>query len=249
MRPLLFLAPLLLLAACAPTTSSGTATRTTPTVPAFDAAFSPDGVAWIEAGRACVARAPSYRPVCPRLPGPAVAVAWNDGDAWVALPGAGILLTLDRAARSVPVGRVVALSSTRAYREDGTAVTYGGQPARGVAGAPTAVVTGGDGEDYALVAGTLRRVADGAVVETRPLPFLAATPGGAATFTLPTAATRVDRFRLTGEALQRLDASGRVLASVPHGPGRVGLVGADVVTVAPGGAVRVFGTGLEPVRR
>ncbi|MDL2345734.1 hypothetical protein QOL99_16495, partial [Deinococcus sp. MIMF12] len=87
------------------------------------------------------------------------------------------------------------------------------------------------------------------VVETSPLPFLAATPGGAATFTLPTAVTRVDRFRLTGEALQRLDASGRVLASVPHGPGRVGLVGADVVTVAPGGAVRVFGTGLEPVRR
>lgn len=249
MRPLLCLSPLLLLAACAPAPTSGTATRPTLTVPAFDAAFSPDGVAWIEAGRACVARVPSYRPVCPRLPGPAVAVAWNDGDAWVALPGAGILLTLDRAARSVPVGRVVALSSTRAYREDGTAVTYGGQPARGVAGAPTAVVTGGDGEDYALVAGTLRRVADGAAVETSPLPFLAATPGGAATFTLPTAATRVDRFRLTGEALQRLDASGRVLASVPHGPGRVGLVGADVVTVAPGGAVRVFGTGLEPVRR
>ncbi|MPY66859.1 hypothetical protein F8S09_09180 [Deinococcus sp. SDU3-2] len=249
MRPLLWLTPLPLLAACAPATSSDTASRAALTVPAFDAVFSADGVAWIEAGRACVARVPSYRATCPRLPGPAVAVAWNDGDAWVALPGAGILLTLDRAARSVPVGRVVALSSTRAYREDGTAVTYAGQPARGVAGAPTAAVTGGDGEDYALVAGTLRRVADGAVVEVSPLPVLAATPTGAATFTLPTAATRVDRFRLTGEALQRLDASGRVLARVPHGPGRVGLVGADVVTVAPGGAVRVFGTDLEPVRR
>ncbi|KEF34258.1 hypothetical protein RDMS_07590 [Deinococcus sp. RL] len=249
MRPFLCLSPLLLLAACAPAPSSGPDTRPALTVPAFDAAFSPDGVAWVEGGRACVARAPSYRVTCPRLPSPAVAVAWNDGDAWAALPGTGTLLTLDRAARSVPVGRVVALSGTRAYREDGTAVTYGGQPARGVAGAPTAVVTGGDGEDYALVAGTLRRVADGAVVEVSPLPFLAAAPTGAATFTVPTAVTRVDRFQLTGGALQRLDASGRVLASVPHPPGRVGLVGGDVVTVSPGGTVRVYGLGLEPLRR
>ncbi|MDL2343381.1 hypothetical protein QOL99_04355, partial [Deinococcus sp. MIMF12] len=107
MRPLLCLTPLLLLAACAPVpaTSPGNAARPALTVPAFDAAFSPDGVAWVDAGRACVARVPSYRPVCPRLPGPAVAVAWNGGDAWVALPGAGMVLTLDLAARSVPVGR------------------------------------------------------------------------------------------------------------------------------------------------
>ncbi|EYB67305.1 hypothetical protein DEIPH_ctg044orf0015 [Deinococcus phoenicis] len=204
----------------------------------------------MDAGRACVARAPSYRPSCPALPGGAVAVAWNGGDAWAALPGAGLLVTLDRAARSVPVGRVVALSDTRAYREDGSAVTFGGEAAAvGVAGAPSAVVTGGDGQDYVILAGVLRRVADGLVIETAPEPLLQATPTGARSTSLPGVVTPAGTYRLTGTALQRLDLSGRVLASVPHGPGRVGVVGADVVTVSPGGAVRVFGTDLRPVMR
>jgi hypothetical protein len=242
-RPLLpALSSLLLLAACAPAT---TARAPGP----FSAAFAPEGVAWVDAGTACVARAPSYRPVCPRLPGAAVAVAWNGGDAWAALPGAGLLLTLDRAARSVSVGRVVALSATRAYREDGSAVTYGGGPAVGVAGAPSAAITGGDGEDYVLLVGALRRVADGRVIETRAQPLLEATPGGARSVSLPGVVTPSGSYRLTGTALQRLDAAGRVLTGVPHGPGRVGVVGGDLVTVSPGGAIRVFGADLQPVRR
>ncbi|WP_034385248.1 hypothetical protein [Deinococcus sp. YIM 77859] len=232
-----------LLSACAPA-----AAPRGPAV-AFDAAFSPEGATWLDNGQACVARAPSYRPVCPQLPGRAVAVAWQGGDAWAALPGAGLLVTLDRAARSVPVGRVVTLSSTRAYREDGSAVTYAGQPAGGVSGAPTAALTGGDGEDYVLLAGTLRRVADGLIVETAPGPLLEVTPTGVRSANLPSVTTAAGTYRLTGTALQRLDASGRVLASVPHGPGRVGVVGADIVTVAPSGLVRVFGVDLTPLSR
>lgn len=239
----LLLPPLLLLAACAPATMSRTP------APAFSAAFAPEGVAWVDAGKACVARAPSYRAVCPRLPGAAVAVAWNGGDAWAALPGAGLLVTLDRAARSVPVGRVVALSNTRAYREDGSAVTFAGAPATDVPGAPSAAITGGDGGDYVLLAGALRRVADGVVVETAAGPLLQGTPTGARSANVPAVTTPSGTYRLTGTVLQRLDAAGRVLASVPHPPGRVGVVGGDVVTVSPGGAVSVFGVDLNPVRR
>ncbi|GAA5512617.1 hypothetical protein Dcar01_01334 [Deinococcus carri] len=242
-RLLLSALGLLPLAACAPATAPRTA------VPSFSAAYAPEGVAWVDAGRACVARAPSYRAVCPALPGAAVGVAWNGGDAWAALPGAGLLVTLDRAARSVPVGRVVAVSSTRAYREDGSAVAFDGRPAPGVVGAPTAAITGGDGQDYVVLAGALRRVPDGLVVETAPEPLLEATPTGARSVSLPGVTTLTGTYRLTGTALQRLDAAGRVLASVPHGPGRVGLVGADVVTVAPGGTVRVFGVDLTPLMR
>ncbi|BDP42489.1 hypothetical protein DAETH_24580 [Deinococcus aetherius] len=239
MRRLLLSALCLLpLTACAPTT----ATR----APAFDAAFGVEGVAWVDGGRACVARAPSYRAVCPALP-PAVAVAWNGGDAWAAVPAAGVVVTLDRAARSVAAGRVVALSSTRAYREDGSAVTYAGAAATGVAGAPSAAVTGGDGQDYVLLAGTLRRVEDGVILDRAPQPFLRVTPTGVTTANTPGVVTPQGTYRLTGTALERVDASGRVLASVPHGPGRVGFVSADVVTVAPGGAVRVFDVDLRPL--
>jgi len=236
---------LLGLAACAPATTS----RAPISVPAFSAAFGPEGVAWVDAGQACVARAPSYRAVCPRLPGPAVGVGWNGGDAWAALPGAGLLVTLDRAARSVPVGRVVALSNTRAYREDGSAVTFAGAAATGVPGAPSAAVTGGDGQDYVLLAGALRRVSDGVVLETAAGPLLQVTPTGARSANVPGVTTASGTYRLTGGTLQRLDAAGRVLASVPHPPGRVGVVGGDLVTVAPGGAVNVFGVDLQPVRR
>lgn len=247
------LGPLLLLAACAPATSRtvnpGAASETVTAPLTFRAAFAQEGVTWVNAGQACVARAPSYRAVCPRLPGEAVAVAWNGGDAWAALPGVGLLVTLDRAARSVPAGRVVALSATRAYREDGSAVTFDGQPAPGVPGAPSAAITGGDGEDYVLLAGSLQRVSDGLVVETAPAALLEATPTGARSVNLPSVVTSSGTYRLTGTALQRLDLGGRVLASVPHGPGQVGVVGTDVVTVSPDGTVRVFGADLQPISR
>jgi hypothetical protein len=177
-----------------------------------------------------------------------VAVSWNGGDAWAAVPAAGVLVTLDRAARSVTAGRVVALSSTRAYREDGSAVTFAGAAATGVAGAPSAALTGGDGQDYVLLAGTLRRVEDGVVVDRAPQPFLRVTPTGVTTANTPGVVTLSGTYRLTGTALERV-AAGRVLASVPHGPGRVGMVGADVVTVSPGGAVRVFNVDLRPLNR
>ncbi|GBF05128.1 hypothetical protein DAERI_030294 [Deinococcus aerius] len=247
MRRSLFsaLAPLLLIAACAPAPTS----RAPSAAPAFSAAFAPEGVAWMDQGQACVARAPSYRPVCPRLPGRVAAVGWNRGNAWAALPGVGLLVTLDLAARSVPVGRVVALSATRAYREDGSAVTYDGNAATGVSGAPSAAVTGGDGQDYVLLAGALVRVADGTVLERVAGPLLEVTPTGARSTNLPSVTTLAGTYRLTGTALERLDAAGRVLKSVPHGPGRVGVVGGDLVTVSPGGAVRVFGSDLQPVSR
>ncbi|MEF2279250.1 hypothetical protein V3W47_13155 [Deinococcus sp. YIM 134068] len=228
------------LLACAPTAT----TR----APSFDAAFSEDGATWVDGGRACVARAPSYRALCPALPS-VVAVAWNGGDAWAAVPGAGLLVTLDRAARSVTAGRVVALSNTRAYREDGSAVTFAGAAATGVAGTPTAVATGGDGQDYALLAGTLRRVEDGVIVDRAPRPALRVTPTGVTTADTPGVVTGAGTYRLTGTALERVDATGRVLASVPHGPGRVGLVGTEVVTVSPGGTVRVFDVNLTPLSR
>ncbi|WP_102125164.1 hypothetical protein [Deinococcus planocerae] len=241
---------LLPLVACAPTTARVTNPNTTfgpvTATPIFDAAFGVEGVAWVDGGRACVARAPSYRVVCPPLP-PVVAVAWNGGDAWAGVPAAGVVVTLDRAARSVAAGRVVALSNTRAYREDGSAVTFAGAAAPGVAGAPTAALTGGDGQDYVLLAGTLRRVDDGVILDRAPLPFLRLTPRGVTTANTPGVVTLSGSYRLTGAALERVDISGRVLASVPHGPGRVGVVGADVVTVSPGGRVRVFDGSLRPL--
>lgn len=248
------LAPLLLIAACAPASTSRAPSAAPPSpapapAPAFSAAFAPEGVAWVDQGQACVARAPSYRPACPRLPGRVAAVGWNGGNAWAALPGVGLLVTLDLAARSVPVGRVVALSATRAYREDGSAVTYDGTATTGVAGAPSAAVTGGDGQDYVLLAGALLRVPDGTVLERAAGPLLEVTPTGARSTNLPSVNTLAGTYRLTGAALERLDAAGRVLKSVPHGPGRIGVVGGDLVTVSPGGAVRVFGSDLQPVGR
>lgn len=236
----------LLLAACAPTT---TGTRPTPTPDdGLKAAFSEQGVVWVSGGRACVARVPEYVPVCPRLPR-VVDVAWNGPDAWAAVPGLGQLVTLDGAARSVPVGRVVALSATRAYREDGSAVTFAGQPARGLPFAPLAVVTGGNGEDYARVpgrAGTqLLRVSDGAVLEAQAGPELLALPAGARSATEPQVVTPFGSFVLANGRLERRDGAGRVLFAAPHEPGRVGLVGQDVVTVGDAGRVRRFTADLQ----
>jgi hypothetical protein len=200
--------------------------------------------AWVAGGRACVARAPSYRVSCPRLP-PAVDVGWNGGDAWAAIPGLGAIITLDRAAQTVMVGRVVALSNTRAYREDGTAVTYAGAEARGVIGAPSVAITGGNGQDYVLLAGKLIRVSDGMVLESGAGPYLRATPSGAQSADVPGIVSALGSYRLIGGELQRLDAAGGVVGRVPHGPGRVGVVGSDVVTVSPQGQVSVFGVDLR----
>lgn len=234
----------LLLAACAPT---ATGTRPTPDG-GFRAAFSEQGVVWVSGGRACVARVPEYAPVCPRLPRVAD-VAWNGPDAWAAVPELGQTVTLDGAARSVPVGRVVALSATRAYREDGSAVTFAGQPARGLPFAPLAVVTGGNGQDYALVrgrAGTqLLRVSDGAVLEAQAGPELLALPAGARSATEPQVVTPFGSYVLANGRLERRDGAGRVMLALPHEPGRVGLVGQDVVTVDETGRLRRFTADLQ----
>lgn len=172
-------------------------------------------------------------------------VGWNGGDAWAAVPGLGAVITLDRAAQTVAVGRVVALSSTRAYREDGTAVTYAGAAARGVIGAPAAALTGGDGQDYVLLGGQLLRVGDGVVLERGAGPYLQRTPTGAKSADVPGTVSDFGSYRLVNGELQRLDAAGGVVGRVPHGPGRIGLVGGDVVTVSPQGQVRVFGLDLR----
>lgn len=245
MRPLLSALCVLSLASCAPSITASQGWQP------FRAAFSDLGVAWVAGGRACVARAPSFNVSCPNLPA-ASDVAWNGGDAWAAVPGLGVVVTLDRAARSVSVGRVAALSSTRAYREDGSAVNYAGEAMRGVLGTPSSAITGPSGEDYVLQAGKLLRVSDGMTVERAEANavderFLVSTPTGVALSTVPAAFTAfAGQYRLTGGQLQRLDSAGRVLGSVPHGPGRVGLVGQDVVTVSPEGHVRVYGLDLLP---
>ncbi len=234
--------------ACAPAPAqpqaAGPVVVTTPADPGFRAAFAPEGVAWVSGGRACVARAPSYRVSCPTLP-PAVDVGWNGGDAWAAIPGLGAVITLDRAAQTVMVGRMVALSNTRAYREDGTAVTYAGAATRGVIGAPSAAITGGNGQDYALLGGTLVRVSDGVVLESGAGPYLSPTPSGAQSAHAPGIVSAFGSYRLSNGELQRLGVAGSVVGRVPHGPGRIGLVGSDVVTVSPQGQVRIFGVDLR----
>ena len=228
------------LAGCAPA-----ALGELPAGAAFRAAFSDQGVAWVASGRACVARAPSFRVNCPPLP-PAVDVAWNGPDAWAGVPGVGVDVTLDGAARTVDVGRGAALSAGRVYREDGSAVTYANGPVRGVPGRPSAAVTVGDAE-FALVGGEVRRVADGAVL-AHGAAFLTVTPDGAAGSAQPQLVTAEGTYRLTGERLERLDTAGRVVAATPHGPGRVGRVGPLIVTVDAAGTVRAFGVDLSPVR-
>lgn len=238
--PAVLLSLPLWLAGCAPA-----ALGELPAGAAFRAAFSDQGVAWVASGRACVARAPSFRVNCPPLP-PAVDVAWNGLDAWAGVPGVGVVVTLDGAARTVDVGRVAALSAGRVYREDGSAVTYANGPVRGVPGRPSAAVTVGDAE-FALVGGEVRRVADGAVL-ARGAAFLTVTPDGAAGSAQPQLVTAEGTYRLTGERLERLDPTGRVVAATPHGPGRVGRVGPLIVTVDAAGTVRAFGVDLSPVR-
>lgn len=231
------------LSGCAPAGTTGLPSTkggpgTTAQFGGLRAAFSEAGVAWASAGRACVARAPSFRPVCPALP-PVVDVAWNGGVAWAGVPSLGAVVTLDGAPRSVDVGRVAALSARRVYRENGSAVDYLGAAAAGTLGFPEAALTGGDGQEYLLVSGQLIRPG-GAALPGWGFTLLNWRPDGAEGGLQPQVTTETGTYRLTGTELQRLDAAGIVRAQVPHGPGRLGAVGNWLVTVSPAGEVRVF---------
>ena len=245
----------LLLSACAPVVQGATGAQTTPK-PALQASFSPAGVIWLEGGQVWVARSPGFQKMNVRLPAPAAAVAWqtgtNDFTPWAALTSAGLIVTADGRPVSVPVGRVVAMSSSRVYREDGSAVGFDGSAATGLLGAPDTAITGSDGLDYALQGTRLYRLDGSAaptLLTTAAAPFLYASPvgefGGIGSANAPTLVTNTGRYTLTGTALERRDASGVLLASLPHGAGVVGAVGSVIVTVQPGGTVRVFAPELR----
>ena len=255
-----------LLAACAPLMQGGGATEGSAAPagpPALQASFSPAGVIWLEGGQVTLARAPDFQKLSVRLPGSAAAVAWQrSGDTytpWAALKSAGLILTADARPRSVPVGRVAALSRGRVYREDGSAVNYDGTPAdSGLLGAPDAVQTGSDDLEYARQGSRLYRLDSGgpALLSSAARPFLSAAAlagggefGGVESTLTPTLFTPAGRYTLTGTALERRDAAGVLRASVAHGPGVVGAVGSVIVTVGVGGALRVFAPELREVGR
>ncbi|WP_245588595.1 hypothetical protein [Deinococcus pimensis] len=233
---------LVVLAGCAPAVTRPQA--------ALTAAFSAQGVAWVSGGAVFLARAPLFRPQRVPVPGRATDVAWNGGNAWVALPAAGWVQRITGEPGVVQVGRVVELTDTRAYREDGTAINFRGQDAPGLVGAPDQAVTGGDGLDYAVQAGRLYRVdpARTLLLDSLGAPLLVSTPTGAGLSTVPVAFTADSQYRLQGGTLERVDAAGRVRASVPHGPGVVGVSAEFVVTVSPNGEVRVFRYDLTEVK-
>lgn len=255
------LAAALLLSACAPAASRGSQAAS------FQASFSESGVLWLEKGTVTLARAPGFRRVAVPLPQAATAVGWQQTETglstpWAALGSLGLIVTADARPVSVPVGRVVALSRARVYRQDGSAVGYDGSSAgaglsgaglsgTGLLGEPDAVVTGGDGLEYAVQGGQLYQLgAEGALNGQRLLssaarPLLYATPTGADTANVPTAVTLTGRYQLTGTALERRDAAGVLVASVPHPPGLIGVVGGEIVTVQPGGQLRVFAADLR----
>ncbi|ADV67302.1 hypothetical protein [Deinococcus maricopensis] len=240
----LLLAGLALLSACAPAaTGAGGASSS-----AIRAAFDTAGVAWVQGGRAYVAFAPAFAPLNVRVPTPAADAGWWRGTPYAALPDAALLISLAGEPRVRPAGRVVRLSNTRAYREDGSAVTYDGSVTTGVVGGPDRVVTSGDGLDYALLGGRLVRVSDGVRLDSVPKPQLVITTREATTANVPTVVTPDGTYRLTGDALERADATGVVRARVPHGPGVVGVSGPYIVTVSEDGRVRAFTADLSPVR-
>lgn len=232
-----------LLTACAPRTvqpaSSGSDLR---------AAFSEAGVVWTEHGKACLARVPSFTAVCPEV-GQVVDVNWHAGEAWAAIPAAGIVATLDHAPQTLAVGAVTALSANAIYRQDGSALTYQGLPVAEVPGRPSAAVTGGDGLDYVLLGGQLVRVSDGRVLDPLGGPFLTVTPGGVRVTSHPAVETTSGTYWLRNGRLERVDAAGTVLAGVPHEAGLVGVVGEDIMTVTSGGHLRRFTADLRELPR
>lgn len=204
------------------------------------ASFSDAGVVWSQNGRACVARAPAFQAACPQV-GQVADVSWHDGEAWAALPAAGLIATLDHAPQTLTVGAVAVLSQQAIYRQDGSALSYAGTPAGGIPGAPSVVVTGGDGLDYALLAGQLVRVSDNRVIDPLGAAYLTATPTGAVGTAEPSLITENGTYRLKNGLLERLDPSGTALASVPHDRSAlVGQVGQDVVTISGSGVIRRF---------
>ncbi|WP_407568859.1 hypothetical protein [Deinococcus altitudinis] len=238
----------LILAACAPTVLRQTA----PTP--LRVSFSSAGVLWSEGGRVTLARAPDFRQVQVKVPAGVTAVGWQvagyERTPWVALGGLGLLLTADGRPVTVQAGRVVALSGTRAYREDGSTAGYDGGAGSGVLGRPDAVVTGGDGADYAVQGGSLYRLGSGGqtFLSGAAQPYLYADLTGAATANAPTAVTPDGRYTLTGAALERRDAAGVLLASLPHPAGVLGVVGNLIVTLQPGGTLRFFAPDLKELR-
>lgn len=247
-KPLLPLLLTTLLSACAPTVTSGGQTQNYP----FQADFTDAGVTWVQGGKAYVARAPALKPMLSPLPVPAVAAAWVGNVAWGALPAAGLVITLDGPPEQTVVGRAWKLSHSRVYLQDGSAVSYGGGALGGVNGPPAAVVTGGDGQDYALIGRNLYQSGNPPTLLTGNVTslersYLYATPLGAASSNKPTVYTAAGVYQLTGSELQRLDSSGRVLKSVPHGAGLVGLVGGQIVTLSAQGQIRRFDMTLKPL--
>lgn len=224
----------------------GCAPRAVTPAPTSDlrASFSDAGVVWTAGGRACVARAPAFQAVCPQV-GQVADVSWHGQNAWAALPLSGLITTLDRAPQTLAVGAAAVLSGQAIYRQDGSALTYSGEPAAGVPGQPSLALTGGDGLDYVLLGGQLIRVGDNRVIDPLGATFLARTPTGVTNLPGPGVVTADSTYLLRGGQLERLDASGAVLASVPHGPGLVGLVGQDVLTVSPDGVIRRFSRELQ----
>ncbi|GHF99532.1 hypothetical protein GCM10017783_09500 [Deinococcus piscis] len=174
------------------------------TTPQVQAAFSEEGAVWSDGRQACVARLPQLKPVCPRWPAPTGAVAWNGGRAWAALPTLGQVVTVDGAAETLPAGRVVAMSSTRIYREDGSALSYSAAEMPGTLGRPTQVLTGGDGRDYALVADRFWQVDRGHSEKLAAgSHFLLAVPGGAEVTRVPTLDAPLNRLELRGGQIFR----------------------------------------------
>ena len=249
-----------LLCACAPGQTGRTASSSAQSSLPFQADFTDAGVTWVANGQAYVARAPGLKPQLSPLPSVAVSAAWVGNVAWGALPGPGLIVTLDGSPQTQNVGRVARLTHSRIYRQDGTAQSYGadeksGGEAGGVLGFPDAAITGGDGGEYVRVGPDLYQPGAGASssasrLSSGALPYLYALPRrGAATANLPTVqADSGSLYRLTGSALERLDGTGRVLASVAHGPGLIGVVGGRVVTLSAAGQIRVFLVDLREVR-
>jgi hypothetical protein len=249
------LAAALLLSACAPA-----AVRSTQEPP-FQASFSESGVLWLEKGAVTLARAPGFHKVVVNLPQAATAVGWQQTDTvsipWVALGNLGLIVTADARPVSVQVGRAALLSKTRVYRQDGTTVGYDGSGAgSGLLGEPDAVVTGGDGLEYAVQGGKLYRLGGDSqlpnsgqlLLSSAARPLLYATPSGAETANVPTAVTLAGRYQLTGTALERRDAAGVLVSSLPHPAGLIGVVGGEIVTLQPGGRLRFFGPELRELK-
>lgn len=236
------------LSACAPTRTASTAPAPTSNAP-LQAAFSDAGVLWSVGGRAYLARAPLFQVETVGLPAPAGAVAWQGTGPtavpWVALPAYGLIVTASGAPKTVQVGRVAALSGATVYRQDGTAVGFDGQPdgAR-FPGGPSMAVTGGDGQDYGLVAGGLYRVGEALPLDPAARPFLYATPSGAATANAPTISTPQGTYQLSGGELLHFDLAGVLRGRVKSAGVALGLIGGRLAVLGAEGRLGFYGFDL-----